>query len=69
MRNTYLTFSLLVMAITLTPSAFAYGDPAAGGFVIQAMLAGGLAAMAVLRGQFGRLTSSLRFWSKSKRND
>lgn len=49
----------LGLLIASAPAAYAYGDPAASGFVIQAVLAGGFAGLALLRGQAAKLFGML----------
>ena len=60
MKMTHLAFACMVLALGFAPSAFAYGDPAASAFVIQAILAGAFAGLAMLKGQISRLTSVFR---------
>ena len=45
----------------------AYGDPAAGGFALQVLVASAFAGMALLRGQFSRLMGIFRSSRKPQR--
>jgi hypothetical protein len=62
--SSFVLCAFLVLATTT--DALAYGDPASGGFVIQAVLAGAFAGVALLKGQFGRIMYALKAKSANK---
>jgi hypothetical protein len=51
---------VLLLALGMAPSALAYGDPAAGGFLLQVLLAGALGSVAVLKMHFGKIIGLFR---------
>jgi hypothetical protein len=61
-------YLVLFVTLGLTSNAFAYGDPAAGGFLIQVLLAGGLASVAVVRCHFGRIVDFFKLKARGPRS-
>jgi hypothetical protein len=67
MRITATGILSLYILLGIVPSALAYGDPAAGAFVLQAVLAGALAGVALLRGQMARFVGVFRLRGKHQK--
>jgi hypothetical protein len=60
MAKTHTFSACVLLVLTLSTGALAYGDPASGGFIIQAILAGGFAAVAMLHSKFGQVISAIK---------